>query len=207
MKHVGDIADFEKQGELKPIIERIRGTEPVDPPADLSARISRSLPDLPEGARSKSNIFVLAEQFTGILRGWSVPANRVECIACFVLAGVFYLVMSVVLTIGLKNLDSRLPHTGWVMLQPQFALLVALGFVSLGALLLRDSRRTIKVVYCSLYVYMGIVLLNSLLVQITLGNTLTMIGLAALTAGGISVGLFLAIATRHYLEGSREVEA
>jgi len=207
MGHADDVADFEQSGRFKGIRDGLRRIGPVSPPPGFTAGVMGKLLMTAAGAGPADRAQGRRSRLSILRTGWMVPADLAECVLCYVLAGVFYLVLGIVLTFGLNTILGRMPDAGWVMFQPGLAIFLSIGFISLGVLLSRSNRRAAKAACYVIFAYVGTFILNSVALYITLGDALSLSGLVMLLAGGTSLGFFLVIITQGYLASTEQAEA
>ena len=123
-----------------------------------------------------------------------------ECAFCFLMAGFFYFIMSIVLAVGLKTTVSVAPVSGMIMLQPQIAFATAFVFITLGIILLKQSILAIKIAHFWIILYIGFSIFNSIVIQMAPGNPFSVIGMLLLTTGTVLLGFFLAVIVHKYKE-------
>ena len=94
------------------------------------------------------------------------PVSGQECSFYFIMVGVFYAILGVVLMIGLHKLGASLVTPGWVRWQPQIALVTAGCMVAIGFYLMKDGKLALRVARIGALVYLGFALLNGIFVSL-----------------------------------------
>lgn len=94
------------------------------------------------------------------------PVSGQECSFYFIMVGVFYAILGVVLMIGLHKLGASLVTPGLVRWQPQIALATAGCMVAIGFYLMKDGKLALRVARIGALVYLGFSLLNGILVSL-----------------------------------------
>jgi hypothetical protein len=125
------------------------------------------------------------------LRALRSSVSGQECSFYFIMVGVFYAILGVVLMIGLNKLSSSLAPAGWVRWQPQIALVTACCMVAIGLYLLKDGKLALRTARIGALVYLGVALLNGIIVplerDIPLSAFLSLVSMLI----GLPTGLFL----------------
>jgi hypothetical protein len=94
------------------------------------------------------------------------PVSGQECSFYFIMVGVFYAILGVILMIGLHKLGASLVTPGWVRWQPQIALVTAGCMVAIGLYLLKDGKLALRMARIGALVYLGFALLNGIFVSL-----------------------------------------
>ena len=94
------------------------------------------------------------------------PVSGQECSFYFIMVGVFYAILGVILMIGLQKLGASLVAPGWVRWQPQIALFTAGCMVAIGLYLLKDGKLALGMARIGALVYLGFALLNGIFVSL-----------------------------------------
>jgi hypothetical protein len=94
------------------------------------------------------------------------PVSGQECSFYFIMVGVFYAILGVILMIGLHKLGASLVAPGWVRWQPQIALVTAGCMVAIGLYLLKDGKLALCMARMGALVYLGFALLNGIFVPL-----------------------------------------
>jgi hypothetical protein len=113
------------------------------------------------------------------------------------MAGFFYLMLGMVLSVGLNPLDSGAVLSGWVMVQPRIAFVTAAGFWILAVVLLKRSAMSVRLARVGVYASIGFAVLNGISLHLAFGVRFHMIGLLMILTGGM-VGLWLGVMVRRY---------
>ena len=182
------------------IINLAQDARAVFPPDGFTEKVMENLPADPYVARSKMlRLFLLPFQNLNF-RVWTEVETDAEFAFCFLVAGFFYFIMSIVLAVGLKTTVSIAPVSSMVMLQPQIAFATAFIFITLGIILLKQSILAIKIAHVWIFLYIGFSILNSIVIQMAPGNPFSVIGMLCLTTGAVLLGFFLAAIVHKYKE-------
>jgi hypothetical protein len=72
------------------------------------------------------------------------PVSGQECSFYFIMVGVFYAILGVILMVGMHKLSASLVAPGWVRWQPQIALVTAGCMVAIGLYLLKDGKLALR---------------------------------------------------------------
>ena len=189
---------FENMKKFEHIIHLAQDTKAVLPPDGFTEKVMESLPPGLHAAESKLlKLFSLPFK-KHIFRGWIEVETDAECAFCFLMAGFFYFIMGIVLTLGLKTMGGHVHVLGWVMIQPQIAFASAIVFISLGIFLSKKSMLAVKMAYYWTIIYIGFSVFNSIGIQMAPGNPFTVAGMLCLTAGAVLLGVFLAVILHKY---------
>ncbi len=94
------------------------------------------------------------------------PISGEECSFYFIMVGAFYAVLSIVLMIGFHRMSTTMTPPGWVLWQPQIAVVVALCMVAMGVYLLKDGKLALRIARIGALVYLGYGLLNAIAVPL-----------------------------------------
>jgi hypothetical protein len=154
--------------ELDAIAWMMREEPSLDPPAGLGERVMSRI-----RAHRPSLWKVLGE---ALLRPHEVsfhplnalrsPVSGQECSFYFIMVGVFYAILGVILMVGLHKLGASLVTPGWVRWQPQIALVTAGCMVAIGLYLLKDGKLALRTARIGALVYVGFALLNGVFVSL-----------------------------------------
>ncbi len=187
--------NFESQERFKHIIPLLKNASQLPVPPNFTANVMDRL-----AARKRLSPYVSPfEGFGKInIRMWTDVADATECALCFYLAGFFYFIMSMVLIIGLKALGTQAPLAVWIIIQPQLALLNALGFAALGIILVKKSASAIRIAQAGTIIYIGFTVFNGLGIRKTPGNPFNAAGLLCFVGGALILGVFLLVVLQKY---------
>ncbi len=94
------------------------------------------------------------------------PVSGQECSFYFIMVGVFYAILGVILMVGLHKLGASLVTPGWVRWQPQIAIVTAGCMVAIGLYLLKDGKLALRMARVGALVYLGFALLNGVFVSL-----------------------------------------
>jgi hypothetical protein len=154
--------------ELHAFARMMREEPALEPPAGLAGRVMTRI-----RAHRPSLWKVLGE---ALLRPHEVsfhplnairsPVSGQECSFYFIMVGVFYAILGVILMVGLHKLGASLVTPGWVRWQPQIALVTAGCMVAIGLYLLKDGKLALRMARIGALVYLGFALLNGVFVSL-----------------------------------------
>ena len=150
-------------------IARMMSAETVpEPPADLGERVMarvRSFRPSPWSALGEALLKPRAVSFDPI-RALRAPVSGQECSFYFIMVGIFYAVLGVILTAGLHGFGASPGAPGWVRWQPQIAIVTAGCMVAIGLYLLKDGKLALRAARIGALVYLGFALLNGVIASL-----------------------------------------
>ena len=132
------------------------------------------------------------------LKALRFPVSGEECSFYFIMVGVFYAVLGIVLMAGFHALDATLAQPGWVRWQPQIALVTALCMVAMGVYLLKDGKVALKIARIVAFVYLGFALLNGVVVPLKWNMPLSAYTALISALIGVPTGFFLIRTIQNY---------
>jgi len=189
---------FENMKKYEHIINLAQDAKAFSPPDDFTERVMESLPPGSHVAQSKLSKLFFRPFKKEVFQAWIEVETDAECAFCFLMAGFFYFIMGIVLSLGLKTMGGHVHVSGWVMIQPQIAFASAIVFVSLGIFLSKKSMLAIKMAYSWTIIYIGFSVFNSIGIQMAPGNPFTAAGMLCLTSGAVLLGIFLSVIVHKY---------
>ena len=139
-----------------------------EPPADLGERVMarvRSFRPSPWSALGEALLKPRAVSFDPI-RALRAPVSGQECSFYFIMVGIFYAVLGVILTAGLHGFGASPGAPGWVRWQPQIAIVTAGCMVAIGLYLLKDGKLALRAARIGALVYLGFALLNGVIASL-----------------------------------------
>jgi len=186
--------------EIQGIVDLARTTPPESPPDGFTetvlARIASCRPRRWSGIR---DIFFGSRLAGfGLKRARAGAANGTECFFYMAMAGFFYLIVGIVLTVGFRKIGVPAPVSGWITLQPLIAFITAFGFLVLGIALLKKSILAVRTVYIGLLIYIGFVIINGLALQRALCIPDKMVVMLLFIGIGVMLGTFLGVIVQRY---------
>ena len=125
------------------------------------------------------------------LKALRSPVSGQECSFYFIMVGVFYAVLGIVLMAGFHALDATLAQPGWVRWQPQIALITAGCMVAIGLYLLKDGKTALRMARIGALVYLGFALLNGIIVSLKWDIPVSAFVSLLSAIIGLPTGLFL----------------
>ncbi len=187
--------NFESQERFKPIIPLLKNASRLPVPPDFTVNVMDRL----AASERPSPVVRLLEGFRTInIRMWTDVADATECALCFYLAGFFYFILSIVIVSGLKALGTQASLAVWITIQPQLAMLNALGFAALGIILTKKSASAIRIAQAGTIIYIGFTVFNGIGIQNTPGNPFNAAGLLCFVGGALVLGGFLWVVLQKY---------
>lgn len=179
--------------ELQRIGRMMRQEPAMKPPAGLGERVmSRVRAHRPSPWQAFVQVLMKPRVVSfHPLKALSSPVSGQECSFYFIMAGVFYSVLAVVLTIGFHELGTGLIPPGWVRWQPQIALITAVCMVAMGFYILKDGQMARRVARIVALVYLGFALLNGVVVPLEWDIPVSAFISMLSTLIGVPTGFFL----------------
>lgn len=182
-----------KWQDLKSIACLAAESEAVEPPVDLTARVLSRLFEAPGSRVEAVREFLFRPRTTNIdlVKAFSGSVSRPECSFYYLMGGLYYLVISLILMIGLNKLDPRWAAVTWIKLQPYVSLITALWLGAMGVALLKNGQTAIRVAYTGSLLLIGFFIANGIVIHLTAEFPIALVFLFALVGTGIIGGLFL----------------
>jgi hypothetical protein len=164
-----DVGELDsRRRELDAIARTMREEPAPEPPAGLAERVMFRI-----RAHQPSLWKVVGEALLRPrevsfhpLNALRAPVSGQECSFYFIMVGVFYAILGVILMVGLHKLGASLITPGWVRWQPQIALVTAGCMVAIGLYLLKDGKLALRMARIGALVYLGFALLNGVFVSL-----------------------------------------
>jgi hypothetical protein len=184
---------LQKWQELKSIACMAAEAKAIEPPADLTARVLSRLSEAP-GSRLiavREYLFRPRTANIDLARAFTGSVSRPECSFYYLMGGLYYLIISLILMIGLNRLDPRWAAVTWIKLQPYISLFTALWLGAMGVALLKNGQTAIRVAYTGSLLLIGFFIVNGVAIHLTAGFPVALVFLFALVGTGIIGGLFL----------------
>ncbi len=185
--------DCQMEEKYSQIIEIIKESAPLPPPADFTRKVMARLAGVePVAAGSSIRLFLTGLQDDFKSLRFARKISGAECSFYFFLTGVFYLVLGAVLMAGF--VDAAAAMTGWLKFQPWIALLNSLLFLALGFSLGREGAQALRAVKPGILFFIVLTLINGVFTQIFLNIPLAItLGLIVTNA---MMGLLLLLAAQ-----------
>lgn len=150
-------------------IARMMSEETVpEPPADLGERVMariRSFRPSPWRVLGEALLKPRTVSFDP-LKALRAPVSGQECSFYFIMVGIFYAVLGVVLLAGLHGFGVSPGAPGWVRWQPPIAIVTAACMVAIGLYLLKDGKLALRTARIGALVYLGFALFNGVIVSL-----------------------------------------
>jgi len=179
--------------ELEAIARMMRQEPAVEPPGILCERVMERIRACRPSLWTVIGEALLRPRTASVdpLRALRAPVSGQECSFYFIMAGVFYAILGVVLMIGLNRLGSALAPADWVRWQPLIALVTASCMVAIGLYLLKDGKPALRIARIGAFVYLGFALLNGIAVPLERDLPVSAALSLLSTLIGVPTGLFL----------------
>jgi hypothetical protein len=100
------------------------------------------------------------------LKALRAPGSGQECAFNFIMVGIFFAVLGLILLAGLHGLGALQGAPGWVRWQPPIAIVTAGCMVAIGLYLLKDGKLALRTARIGALVYLGFALLNGVFVSL-----------------------------------------
>ena len=123
--------------EFKEILDQIAATPSIAPPENFTENVMRSvLSDQTGGLDRPQQILPRLGGRLFASRGLLSPAStRGECAFYYIMAGIFYAVIGIILMFGLHGIQGVSIMDGWLRMQPFFIVAASMWLIGLGAAL------------------------------------------------------------------------
>jgi len=175
------------------IIEQIKKQKTENPPRSLTENVMGRLPDKYPNTWLAAASLVL-NLFMRSLETDGCQEEGMTCRECsfyFFITGLFYLIIGIILSMGLRGTDSGTAVMTWIKLQPYFTLGTAVWLLALGAILIMDGSMGIKIAKYGTLLYIFCAVANSVLLWPHLRIPYAGIFVIGLTATGALMGIML----------------
>lgn len=192
--------------EYKGIINIIKNTQPVQSPGDFTERVMGRLPTLQPSIWSRIKESLLRPHTTHMFRTFAKTPSKTDCSFYFVMAGILYFIIGVILIMRLKNIGGEISNAKWIMMQPQIAFITAFGLMVLGISLLKENILIIKAAHFGVLIFIGFVIINGIALQMSLNIPVSIVYILYFMFCGLLVGAFLAITIHRYLKNFLNAE-
>ena len=150
------------------IARRMSEEPPHEPPAGLEERVMeriRSFRPSPWRVLGEALLKPRTVSFDPI-RALRAPVSGQECSFYFIMVGIFYALLGLILLGGLHGLGTLQGAPGWVRWQPPIAIVTAGCMVAIGLYLQKDGKLALHTARIGVLVYLGFALLNGVFVSL-----------------------------------------
>ena len=185
--------EFEGTPTFEPILTLVRSLPAVEPPRDFSHKLMRRLSEGNSGLIQAVDGQPLSRRLKDAIQRLTRPTSVLEVATCFFLSGFFYLALSVSLYVGLKSLNTAPTATGWIYYQPYIAVLIAMGFITVGVLLSKKNRLAFRFANSIIIFFIIFSIINGMQIQSIPPSPFSFYGVLCFSAGTIILGIFLAV--------------
>jgi len=178
----------------------IKEAPPVYPPDDFTGRVMARIGLRPSryGVLRRIRDFLVRSRDLKEFRLFPESITKDQCGFYFILVGLFYLVVGIVFSRSLENISSASYQAAWLLYQPEFSFAIAIGFVFLGISFVSNRPISVRSAKFGIVLYVGAIIINSIILQIDLRIPIAAFALLPLTIGGIITGGFLTYAMERY---------
>ena len=154
--------------KLDTIARMMRQDPAVEPPGSLGERVMERIRACRPSVWKVVGEALLRPRTASVdpLRALRFPISGQECSFYFIMVGVFYAILGVILMVGLHKLGASLVTPGWVRWQPQIALVTAGCMAAIGLYLLKDGKLALRMARVGALVYLGFAVLNGVFVSL-----------------------------------------
>jgi|GEM_PF-385580 len=183
-----------KWRELDRIASMARLSPQIDAPADLDAKVMARIDALKPTLWIRVREFLLQPVDTRIdfARAFSGTVSGSECSFYFIMAGLYFLIVGLILMFGIGRFGGEWLMVKWVRMQPHIVLVTAVWLVVLGIFILKDGEVAARVARIGTVAYIGLLILDAVAIHITAGLPVTLVFLFSFIGTGVLTGLFLA---------------
>ncbi len=180
--------------DLERVASLARLTPPVEPPADLEAKVMARIESLKPALWNRIKDFLLQPVDTRIdfARAFSGSVSGSECSFYFITAGFYFLIVGLILMFGLGRFGGEWLMVKWVRMQPHIVLVTAVWLVVLGIFILRDGEVAARVARIGTVAYIVLLILDAVAIHVTAGLPVTIVFFFSFIGTGVLAGLFLA---------------
>ncbi len=123
-------------------------------------------------------------------------ADSQEGAFCFLITGLFYLIMGIILMAGFKAVGSGIGEMEWVKLQPHITIGMAVWLLISGVLLIADGRTAIKIAQYGTLLFIFFAVVNGILMRSYLRVPHADVFITGFVAVNALMGVMLSFAAR-----------
>ena len=180
------------------IINRIKSTPVMQPPAAFTDIVMRRLPDRYPGILYAAGPFLnqLYNQALAPDGDQAGGLSRRECSFYFFITGFFYLIIGIVLIIGFQGISTGMVATEWIKLQPHLTIGAALWLLALGVVLMLDGSAGVKAARYGTLIYVFFAVVNGILMRSYLNVPFAGVLIIGFVAASAFMGVMLAQAVK-----------
>jgi hypothetical protein len=181
------------------IINLIKSTPAIEPPDAFTRKVMSRLSDQKPSIlfRIKQELIRPREpsfNITSVMAGSA--GNAAECAFSFLIIGIFYLAMSLVLFMGFEGFIYEASITQWIKMQPQIVMVKAIWLIIQGIAIFLYGRIAVKTAEIGILFFIGFAVMNGLI--IASNSTLSIIFTIAFAVTGLTMGIFLGFSISRY---------
>ena len=175
------------------IIDLIKSTPTIQPPASFTDNVMLRLPDRYPGILLTAGSFLIQlynsalEQDGNQARG----LTRRECSFYFLITGFFYLIIGFILLLGLSGVSGEGPLTKWSRIQPLIIIIASLWLSGLGWMLFISDRMRVEVAKIATLIYILSVILSGAVIIMLYRMPVLMASTVILVISGVVMGILL----------------
>lgn len=182
--------EWDRFRDLTEIMEKAPRQES---PEDFTAHVMARLPERAETVRRFSfrRLFRTPAFTAELTFGFRRPVTKTECAFYYILTGIFYGVMGLVLMVGLRGGAGEAVLSRWTRIQPQLMIAAALWLSGLGMVLLLNDRMDIKVAKTGTLLYLLFIVLSGSAVFMAYRIPVLMASTCIFVISGVVMGILL----------------
>lgn len=193
-----------EQNENK-IMGMIRNVRPVSPPDDFTDRVMDRIESysLQYSAAERIRAFFTQPR---TLKGFGPLTDSITKCQCgfyFILVSLFYFAVGVIFYRSLEIISSTGYQVMWLLYQPEFSFAIAAGFAVFGISFISSRPLSIGLYKFGIVIYVGLVIINSVILQMDMRVPVVAFALLPITIGSIIAGCFLFYAMDRYSRNVR----
>ncbi|MBW2630448.1 MAG: hypothetical protein JRC90_01570 [Deltaproteobacteria bacterium] len=184
----------------KAIMDMIKEVSPVQPPDDFADRVMARIGLRPVryGTVNRIRNFLVRPRDLKGFRLFPESITKSQCGFYFILVSLFYLVVGIVFSRSLETISSASYQAIWLLYQPEFSFAIAIGFALLGISFVSGRPVSVRSAKFGIFLYVGVIIINSVILQIDLRIPIVTFALLPLTIGSIIIGGFLTYTMERY---------
>jgi len=175
------------------IRKMIQKTPAVQPPEDFTDRVMDriGLSSPHYGPTDKIVSFFTQSRSLNDLGFLAGNITKRQCGYYFIFVGLFYFIVGLVFSRSLEAVSSTGYQTMWLPYQPEFSFAVAIGFALFGISFIASRSVSIGLYKFGIFIYVGLVIINSMVLQMDMNIPVVAFALLPLTIGSVIIGWFL----------------
>jgi len=186
------------------IIEKMESQKLIEPPDNLVNQVMVGVEKIESGTMHKFNRFLfqpreLSSDAVSILSGKIM--SHTQCAFLLFIVGLFYLLMGLIVTLGLKDSLSVENINLWLRIQPYITIISAILIIGTGLFILYNPR-TIIIAQYGIIVHTIFIAVNACILELLLYSPIALYFTLTLTATAIIFGFLLVSSIRSFIKSS-----